>query len=502
MVMSIFLSRLLGFLREWALARMVGASAMADVYLASFTIPDFINYLMAAGALNISLIPVLASYLGKGQEEAGKRVYQTLSTVLSLLILVLILTCQVFTSELASWVAPGFSPEQKKVLTDLIRLILPAQFFFFWGGLANGVQQTHGIFKYSAIAPLLYNLSIVGIGVWAYPQLGIASFSLGVLVGAFLGYGVLQIWGLHQLGYPVTPRIFFDSENKKALKKYLWMSVPIMLAFSLVVADEWISKYLASFMAEGAVSRLSYARTEMRIPIAVIGQAAGMASYPHLSRLWAQSKFSEFGQTFIRELQKIWALGPIAAILMFTHALPITEFIYGGGKLTATDLMETAQLLRWMGLGVVFWILHILLSRGFYATQTTWMPSLWGTITTILFIPVYVILSQKWGVVGLAIAGSLGIAFYVVSLGLLLGWHLKKHQAGISFAPLWKFIGGWSLALLVLGGLAWAISQLGIYQGTRLSALADVILAMGVLGGAAFFLLRKIFASLTEGPLF
>lgn len=502
MVASIFLSRILGFLREWVLAQTVGASQTADVYLASFTIPDFLNYLMAAGALNISLIPVLASFIGEGKEASARKVYRTLSTVLSLAMLLLILVCQLFARDLARWVAPGFSETQLVTLTYLLRLILPAQFFFFWGGMANGVQQTHGKFIYSAIAPLIYNLCIVAFGVLLYPQLGIASFSFGVLVGSFLGFGVLQVWGLFRLNYPLLPGLYWDSETQQALKKYLWMSIPIMLAFSLVVADEWISKYLASFMEEGAVSRLSYARTEMRIPIAIIGQAAGMASYPHLSRLWAKRNFIDFSSTFIREIQKIWALGPLAAILMLTHALPITHFIYGGGKLTPTDLLETSQLLQIMGLGVVFWILHIILSRGFYATQTTWLPSLWGTITTILFVPVYSYLAKLWGAKGVALAGTLGIVFYVFSLSVLLVFHIKKQTKEVSFSPVWKFGFWWSLAVLFSGGLAYGISKIGIYQETRLSALLDVVTALIVLSSTSIFLLRKVFSKLTEGPLF
>jgi len=502
LVGSVFLSRILGFLREWILARTVGASAMADVYLASFTIPDFLNYLMAAGALNISLIPILASSIESLGSEKAKKIYQTISTSLSVCMLILVLICQLWADQLSFLVAPGFSLEQREVLTYLIRLILPAQFFFFWGGMANGVQQTHGIFIYSAIAPLIYNASIVILGLALYPQLGVASFSVGVLVGAFLGYGVLQVWGLKKQGYPLIPRLFWDEENKRALRQYFWMSIPIMLAFSLVVADEWISKYLASFMQEGSVSRLTYARTEMRIPIAIVGQAAGIASYPYLSRLWANKNFKEFGKTFIRELQKIWALGPLAAILMVTHALPITHFIYGEGKLTPTDLKETAELLQLMAIGVVFWIFHVLLSRGFYATQTTWLPSVWGTLTTLLFVPVYVYLSEVRGTHGLALAGSLGIIFYVFTLSLLLVRHLKKNQAEISYIPLINFMGAWSLVLILLGSVSYLLSRLEIYQGTRLSAFMDISVGLGVLSLLTLFFLRKVFSRMTEGPLF
>jgi len=502
LVVSIFLSRILGFVREWVLAQTVGASQMADVYLASFTVPDFLNYLMAAGALNVSLIPVLAAYVGEGKEEVAKKVYRSISTALCFVMLVLILACQIWADKLAQLVAPGFSPNQLQSLTLLLRIIVPAQFFFFWGGLANGVQQTHGRFIYSAVAPLIYNTCIILFGVFLHSQFGVAAFSFGVLCGAATGYGILQWWGLSKLGYSIRPSVRWDEESKQAFKKYLWMSIPIMFAFSLVVADEWISKYLASFMGEGAVSKLSYARTEMRIPIAIIGQAAGIASYPHLSRMWAQKKYSEFGQTLNREIEKIWALGPIAAILMLTHALPITHFIYGGGKLTSSDLAETAQLLQLMGLGVVFWIMQILISRGFYATQTTWLPSLWGTAITFLFIPVYRVLSQKWGIQGLAISGTIGISFYVFTLSILLRRHMKQHSPEVSFKPLLKFCFSWSLALVLIGGISYGCSLLGIYQSTRISALLDIGLACLAAGATALVLLRKVYSRMTEGALF
>ena len=240
----------------------------------------------------------------------------------------------------------------------------------------------------------------------------------------------------------------------------------------------------------------------MRIPIAVIGQAAGIASYPHLSRLWAQKKYQDFSETFIREIQKIWALGPLAAVLMLTHAVPITHFIYGGGKLSAYDLQETAKLLQLMGLGVVFWILHIILSRGFYATQTTWLPSLWGSITTILFIPVYTYLAKKMETQGLALAGTLGITFYVGTLSLLLWAHIKKQTNQVSFSGVWRFGIRWFLVIVALGGLAYGLSKIGIYRETRLSAFADILVASLAVGGAALVILRKVFSQETKGALF
>ena len=60
-----------------------------------------------------------------------------------------------------------------------------------------------------------------------------------------------------------------------------------MIGFSIVVVDEWIIKNQASYLAEGVLSYLQYGRTLMKVPIGVFGMAAGVASYPTISRMIA-----------------------------------------------------------------------------------------------------------------------------------------------------------------------------------------------------------------------
>ena len=157
MALSVILSRVIGFIREWVFAQTLGASSISDVYLSSFVIPDFLNYLMAAGALSISLIPILSEALQTGDHKLSEKIFRTVSTVMGLILIVLILGGEIFAFELGELIAPGYNSDQKQLLATLLRIILPAQFFFYWGGLAMSVQQTHGKFLYSALSPIFYN---------------------------------------------------------------------------------------------------------------------------------------------------------------------------------------------------------------------------------------------------------------------------------------------------------------------------------------------------------
>jgi putative peptidoglycan lipid II flippase len=68
---SIFLSRIMGLVREQIIGRTLGASREADLYFASFTLPDFLNYLLASGALSIVFIPIFLAYVQRGDHEGG-----------------------------------------------------------------------------------------------------------------------------------------------------------------------------------------------------------------------------------------------------------------------------------------------------------------------------------------------------------------------------------------------------------------------------------------------
>src|SRR6266849_9898023 len=93
---SVFLSRVLGFFREWTVAHQIGSNAVTDAYYSAFTLPDFLNYLVAGGALSLTFIPVFAKYASENREDEGWHVFSTVATVMSLVVAALILAAEFF----------------------------------------------------------------------------------------------------------------------------------------------------------------------------------------------------------------------------------------------------------------------------------------------------------------------------------------------------------------------------------------------------------------------
>jgi peptidoglycan biosynthesis protein MviN/MurJ (putative lipid II flippase) len=151
---------------------------------------------------------------------------------------------------------------------------------------------------------------------------------------------------------------------------------------------------------------------------------------------------------------------------------------------------------------VFFWTAQILLARGFYATQVTWLPSLIGGLISVSVIPLYEWMAEHYAHRGLALAGSIGIGIYTTILAIMLVIRLKWAKRQFSLRPFVQFFLAWSVALVPLTGLGHWIRTWGIYHGTRLSGLAELTVATVILSLVTWVLLRRVFQKLTEGPLY
>src|SRR5271169_5096202 len=110
---GVLLSRILGFFREWTVAHQMGANAATSAYYAAFTLPDFLNYLVAAGSLSVTFIPVFAKYVAEGKEDEGWHVFSTVVTTMGVLLAALIVAAEFYAPYLVKVISPGFSPVGK-----------------------------------------------------------------------------------------------------------------------------------------------------------------------------------------------------------------------------------------------------------------------------------------------------------------------------------------------------------------------------------------------------
>jgi putative peptidoglycan lipid II flippase len=417
MMGSVFLSRILGYARDAVIAYQHGATPETDAYFAAFTIPDFLNYLLAGGALSITFIPIFSRYLAEGREDEGFRSFSTIATVMGIAMVFFIVLGEFLAGRIIPLVAPGFSPVQTAVAARLTRIVLPAQIFFYIGGLLMAIQYARKQFFLPALAPLIYNAAIIAGGLLAGREHGMEGFAWGVVGGAFLGNFALQVYGAQRGTFHYRPRIDLSDPG---LKEFIRLSIPIMLGFSLVVVDEWTTRVFGSFLLVGAITWLNNARRLMLVPVGIFGQASGVASFPFLSGLMAEGKKEAMWDTLSLTLRWVFLVSAGVAAVVFVLSREVVLLVYQRGAFSIDDTLHTAAALSAFGLGIPFWCSQAIVSRGFFAMKDTWTPTIAGTAAWVVALPVYYLLQRSYGVFGLALASTVGILVYAGALYAIL----------------------------------------------------------------------------------
>src|SRR5262250_3293687 len=260
---TVMLSRVIGYVREAYIAYAFGAGGQTDAYVAAFTLPDWLNYILAGGTASITFISIYTRFLAEKREADAQKTFSVIITVMTTVFLIGILAAEIFTPQFVGWMFHGFSPEQMKLCVSLTRILLPAQIFFYVGGV----------------------------------------------VGAVIGPFLVNAIGAARIGTGYRPS--FDLHNA-AFREWVRLSIPLMLGVSLVTADDWILRYFAS-SGIGDIARLNYAKRLFAVPIAVLGQATGQASLPFFAKLFGEYKMKEFGATVNAAVYRISALSVLTS---------------------------------------------------------------------------------------------------------------------------------------------------------------------------------------------
>ena len=197
---AVMLSRVVGYVREAYIAFAFGAGPQTDAYVAAFTLPDWLNYIVAGGAASITFISIYTRFLAEKRDADAQKTFSVVITVMTAVLIVGTIITEIFTPQFVRWMFHGFSPAQVDLTVHLTRILLPAQIFFYVGGVVSAVLLSHRLFLLPAFGPLLYNVVIIAGGVIGGRRFGIASLAYGALAGAVAGPFLASVIGAARIG--------------------------------------------------------------------------------------------------------------------------------------------------------------------------------------------------------------------------------------------------------------------------------------------------------------
>ncbi len=490
------LSRVLGFVRDVAVAAALGAGGIADIFFVAFKLPNLFRRLFAEGAFNLAFVPIFAGKL-EDNDDALKGARTFANESLSALLISLLVIVAVF--EIAMPVAmmvfaPGFvdEPARFQLAVDLARITFPYLLFISLVSLLAGVLNSIGRFWAAAAAPILLNLSLITAVVVAAPYFETPAHALSW--GVFWG-GVVQLLWLYvhtaRAGWRlqlVRPRLSGD------VKTLLKRMAPVALGAGIYQINIMVDMIIASLLPAGAISYLFYADRLQQLPLGVIGIAVGTALLPLLSRQLKAGDDATALHSQNRALEFALLLTLPAASALAVVPGEIIAVLFERGAFTAEATAKTAAALAVFAFGLPAYIVVKALAPGFFARGDTATPIKIGVLCLVINVVLNLILMKPFQHVGIAAAT---VVASWVNAGLM-AWVLARRGQFKLDARLVSKVARQVLAAAVMAGVVAALAgRLAPWFGGALGEQVMALVAVVVAGLVTYGLLAVVLGAAT-----
>ncbi len=477
------LSRILGFVRDFVVARAFGAGVETDAFFVAFRLPNLLRRMFAEGAFSQAFVPILAEYKNKRGEEETHRLVNHVASALGLAVLLVSILGTIASPLIIYATAPGFSADASKfeLTVQLTRITFPYIFFMSLVALAGGVLNTWSRFAIPAFTPVLLNLSFIGMALLAAPYFDPPVLALGwaVFIGG-LAQLALQLRPLANIG--MLPRFSLDFSDP-GVRRILKLMAPAILGVSVGQISLLINTVFASFLPSGSVSWLYYADRLMEFPAGMLGVALGTILLPSLSKMHADKNPVEFSSLLDWGLRLTLMLTLPAALGLALLAVPLVTTLFHHGAFGVSDVYQTRTALVAYSIGLAGLILVKVLAPAFYARQDIRTPVKFALITLTVTQLMNLVFIGPLQHAGLAL--SIGLAS-CVNAGML---YFGLRKRGIyQPQPGWAvFTGKLLVAMVVLGVAVWFSAGADSLWLHASGAERVIRLCLLVIGGMAIY---------------
>ncbi|HET6821196.1 MAG TPA: murein biosynthesis integral membrane protein MurJ [Anaerolineales bacterium] len=427
---SFFLSAALGAVRQVLFNAQFGVSLEANAYYAAFRLPDTLFSLIAGGALSSAMIPVLLNARQRDGEASGWRLISVVLTSLLLVFALLILAVEIFTPALVTRVlAPGFDAETSQLTVTLTRIMLIQPMILLLGSVATAVLNSRNQFLLTGLSIISHNISLIVsiLALRLFPNLGIYAPTAGVIGGALLQALILSP-GLRGNGFQVGLR--FDLANQR-LREVVRLLIPNGLSVSVNYAGFIVDTSFATRAADPAgLAAIYNAFLLVGLPIALLGQAIGQATFPRLAAQAEAGNWFEMRRVLLRSLGTSigLALPAIGALLLLGR--PTIRILFERGEFTSAAGDLTFSVLIAYAIALPAYVATEVITRGLISLRDTRTPLFTNSGQLIARIVLISILLPSLDVVAIPVAFAISSTLETLTLAAVLFLKLRgKLQA-------------------------------------------------------------------------
>ena len=495
-------SRLLGVARSVAIADGFGTSSELGAYWVAFRLPDLVFQLLAGATLGSAFIPTFARYFNRRGEEEAWRLASSILNLVCLATIVFAVLGMILAPVLVPIMAPGLGEdvgrqsELRSLAVDLTRIMMLSPIFFAISGMFMGILNARRHFLYPALAPMIYNLSII---VAALVSDDVHGLAVAVVIGALL-HLVIQLPALRQVGMLYS---FVAQWRDTGVRQVARLMAPRVLGLAAVQLNFLIAVFFASTISDDAISAVNYAWLIVMMPLGLFGMAISTAVFPLLAEQADAGGEAEVRWTVSNALRLILFLTLPSSVGLMILSEPLVTFLFQRGAFTAASTDITVSALVFYSLGLFALGGIEILSRGFYALGDTRTPVFFAVLSMLLnlFFSMVLVVGLDMGVRGLAASLSLASVAEFFLLLRVLSRRLGGLEEGHIVYSVSRSVVATAFMAEVVGLLVVLLHASGHLNTGRLADAFAALVGGGLVGLGAYFLAAYLLRSEEIGTI-
>jgi putative peptidoglycan lipid II flippase len=425
-------SRVAGLVREIVAASYFGVSGPMSAFTIAFQVPNLIRALFADAALQGAFVPVFARLLEKGDKKEAFKVASALLSMITVVLGSITLIFILLAPVVMPLAAPGFDkqPELRDLMIGLSQVMFPLVLLLALSGVTVGMLNTFERFSVPALAPVAWNLVIIGSLVGLTPLLHgdnrIYSYAIGVLAGTIVQFFLPLPW-LRGTGGRFT--ISFDWRNPY-VTQVLKMMLPVTIALGLINFSLLINSFIGTLASEQVPAAIDKAFRIYMLPQGLFSVAIATILFPRMSRLAARGATDELRATMMNGLRQILLTLIPSAVVMAVLAVPITRLVYQRGEFDAHATHLVSDAMFWWAFSLPAQGASLLLSRTFFALQRPWVTTALSGGNLVVNAGVSLALYKPLGISGIVIGTVIG----TLAMASAQAWLVRRDIHGLEGA--------------------------------------------------------------------
>jgi putative peptidoglycan lipid II flippase len=417
---GILVSRIAGFIRDFATASILGANIYSDIFFVAFKLPNLFRSIFAEGAFTQAFLPSFTAARYKGAFSVW--IFWRLSCA----VLILSIFASVFSEYLTAAIAWGFDDQTRKIAAPLVAFNFWYLDLVFLVSFLTALLHYRKSFAAPAFSTALLNVAMIAALILAREKSEEAIvwfLSFGVLIGGVLQL-LLHIAALR--GKRLIPMLIGGLKKKREIKadsnRFYKAFFPAVFGASTIHISAFLDTLLATFLAAGSVSYLYYANRIFQLPLALFALAVSMALCPSIAKA---IKRGDEKESIALLAKNFWLLAFLLSLSALGGALlsdGIIWLLFERGAFEREDTISAAGVLAFYMIGLVPYGLSRLFALWLYSNHQQALAAKNAAIALGFNALLSLALIAPMGIRGLALSGSIAGGALLFLSAKAFGW--------------------------------------------------------------------------------